>query len=886
MKKILSVIIPIYNVEDYLEETILNVINQSIGFKDNIELVLINDGSSDNSGEICLKYKEKYPDNVVYVEQENGGVSKARNNGIEHATCKYVTFLDSDDLWDENAFEVGVLKLEQDDSLSACLFPMKFFEAKTYRHPLSRGFKEDKVVNLLEDDDVVQMSSCCLILRKDCIKNYRYVDNLKIGEDARFINEILLDSPKVQIIKNIFYNYRSRLSESSAMQSTVVNKGWYFDTTEKLHLYMIDLSLEKFGEVIHYIQEMFVYDLHWRMNAPMADFLTDKEKKEYLTRLRKILSYVDDSVIANSIYLDIYEKLYMLVFKYDKTDIFTIKDDVLYVNDVEIVEVNKLYFKLDSFSIHGDKVEMFGRNNVIPSLIDDLFIKVKNDYIKMDTYELDKKNAKYNLVDDKYGFKKVGVKATIDLTGINEFTFNIKVKNNYHLIAPRFSSSSRLSNSFSSLFLRSKSYFIKYLSLKKIVKLYKKSLNNYIKLELKCRLNLLKKKKWKYVLLRILVNWYELFKKKEVWLVSDRIQVAGDNGEAFFNYLMKINDKKIKYYFVLHKDSKDFGRLKEKYGKHLLKYNSLKHKVLFLTCDKIISAHADAYVTNHFGGNKKFVSDYYRFRYIFLQHGITKDDLSPWLNVNSKHIDMFITAAKPEYKSLISGEYRYNFPNDNVKLTGFARFDKLVKKDKVDNVILISPTWRASMTSNIDRKTGKRLYNAEFKHSDYFKFYNELLNNKDLIKKLKENDYKIRFIPHPNMKEQIKDFDSNDYVDIVTESINYSEEFINNKILVTDFSSVMFDFAYLDKPIVMCQFDKEEFFKGQIYDQGYFDFEKDGFGPVTYNVKDTVKEIINLIDRDGKIEDKYKKRINNFYKYHDQDNSKRIYDEIIKMDRG
>ena len=180
MKTILSVIIPIYNVEDYLEETILNVINQSIGFKDNIELVLINDGSSDNSGEICLKYKEKYPDNVVYVEQENGGVSKARNNGIEHATCKYVTLLDSDDLWDENAFEVGVLKLEQDDSLSACLFPMKFFEAKTYRHPLSRGFKEDKVVNLLEDDDVVQMSSCCLILRKDCIKNYKIAYKVKI----------------------------------------------------------------------------------------------------------------------------------------------------------------------------------------------------------------------------------------------------------------------------------------------------------------------------------------------------------------------------------------------------------------------------------------------------------------------------------------------------------------------------------------------------------------------------------------------------------------------------------------------------------------------------------------------------------------------------------
>ena len=478
MKKILSVIIPIYNVEDYLEETILNVINQSIGFKNNIELVLINDGSSDNSSEICLKYKEKYPDNVIYIEQENGGVSKARNNGLEHATCKYVTFLDSDDLWDKNAFEVGVLKLESNDSLSACLFPMKFFEAKTNNHPLSKGFNEDKVVNLLDDNDIIQMSSCCLIIRRDCIKDIRYLDNLKIGEDARFINEILLDNPNVQIISNIYYYYRSRLSENSAMQSTVVNKGWYFDTTEKLHLYMIDLSLKKFDKVIQYLQDMFIYDLHWRMNAPIVETLTDKEKVKYLDRLRKILSYVDDSVIANSIYLNIFEKLYMLVFKYDSTDIFEIKDEKIFVNDTEIVEVNKLYFRLDSLNIYGDEIEIFGRNILIPSLIDNLFIKVKSDYIKMETYELDKKNKTYNLIDDKYGFKKVGVKVNIDLTGLSEFSFSIKVKDKYYLISPRFSNTARLSNSFSSLFLRSKSYFIKYLSLKRIVKLYKKTFNN------------------------------------------------------------------------------------------------------------------------------------------------------------------------------------------------------------------------------------------------------------------------------------------------------------------------------------------------------------------------------------------------------------------------
>lgn len=98
-----SVIIPIYNVEDYLEETIQSIINQTIGF-DKIQLILVNDGSPDNSEAICLKYKEMYPDNILYLPQENAGVSVARNNGLKHATGKYINFLDSDDTWDKDAF--------------------------------------------------------------------------------------------------------------------------------------------------------------------------------------------------------------------------------------------------------------------------------------------------------------------------------------------------------------------------------------------------------------------------------------------------------------------------------------------------------------------------------------------------------------------------------------------------------------------------------------------------------------------------------------------------------------------------------------------------------------------------------------------------------------
>ena len=79
-----SVIIPIYNVEKYLEEAIKSIINQSIGFEDNIQLILVNDGSTDNSEEICMKYEKEFPDNIIYIKQKNNGVSVARNTGMKY----------------------------------------------------------------------------------------------------------------------------------------------------------------------------------------------------------------------------------------------------------------------------------------------------------------------------------------------------------------------------------------------------------------------------------------------------------------------------------------------------------------------------------------------------------------------------------------------------------------------------------------------------------------------------------------------------------------------------------------------------------------------------------------------------------------------------------
>ena len=93
-----SVVMPIYNTEKYLKKAIDSVIAQTLGFQ-TIQMILVDDGSTDTSAAICQTYVQKYPDNMVYLRQEHRGAAAARNAGIPYIKGKYVNFLDSDDYW-------------------------------------------------------------------------------------------------------------------------------------------------------------------------------------------------------------------------------------------------------------------------------------------------------------------------------------------------------------------------------------------------------------------------------------------------------------------------------------------------------------------------------------------------------------------------------------------------------------------------------------------------------------------------------------------------------------------------------------------------------------------------------------------------------------------
>ena len=365
---------------------------------------------------------------------------------------------------------------------------------------------------------------------------------------------------------------------------------------------------------------------------------------------------------------------------------------------------------------------------------------------------------------------------------------------------------------------------------------------------------------------------------RPIWLVSDRSDFAQDNGIALFEYMMTNGaDKDRDIYFMIGEESPDYERVC-RIGP-VIKIGTTEHKEKVLAATLIISSSGDDWVVNPFGKEKSYYRDIATAKFVFLQHGIIKDDLSGWLNRFKKNPAIFITSARGEYESILNGDYGYD--KSVVKLTGLARYDKL--NDEKKKIISILPTWRKELVPPLIPGTSERPHVDEFVDSEYFRFYNELINDPRLTTVMKEYGYTGYFYMHPNHINQACDFQGNDIFSVSTGKTEYSKVFRESALLVTDYSSVAIDFAYLKKPVVYAQFDKKTFYETHSYVEGYYDYERDGFGPVCYDFDDTVATMIRIIESGCREEEMYEERIGRFFAYTDRGNCQRIYEEIVKL---
>ncbi len=380
---------------------------------------------------------------------------------------------------------------------------------------------------------------------------------------------------------------------------------------------------------------------------------------------------------------------------------------------------------------------------------------------------------------------------------------------------------------------------------------------------------------WYFIEYCLAVLVSPFFKKKEdfrhLWIIAERGTDAGDNGYHLFRYIRTCYpDLNVQY--IISDSSPDKEKVRA-LGK-TIRYRSFRHMLAFVLSEAKISTHIMGYSHDTYFFKILAMHRHIQGKKIFLQHGIIKDDI-PYLYGDANDLDLFVCGAKREYDFIRS---RFRYRDSVVQFLGLCRYDALTlaekkKKDR-SRVILLMPTWRTYL---------ERLSRGAFKKSSFYQSYQSLLLSGGLKGLLKKYGYSLKFFPHHEMIPYMNCFQG-ETEDIIfaSEGENVQKNLIEADILITDYSSVFFDFAYMGKPVFYYQFDCEEYRAGH-YQEGYFSYEKDGFGPVLLTEKELLSKLWSCLEQNGRNEAMYVERIQNFFETRDDRNCERNYKAIKEI---
>lgn len=377
--------------------------------------------------------------------------------------------------------------------------------------------------------------------------------------------------------------------------------------------------------------------------------------------------------------------------------------------------------------------------------------------------------------------------------------------------------------------------------------------------------------------------------KKKIWLVMERATEARDNGFSFFCYMREMHPD-IDTYYVIIKNSPDEKKL-DRFKTNVIHYNTYKHIFYYLAAECSISTHergvTSPYCFHGYTGYSCIESLSWfvpaKQTIVFLQHGI----IQKYLNLidkekQPKHLTphLFITTA-PRERDFI--ETMGHWPKNTVVSTGLSRFDSLFNNmGKCKKQILVMPTWRKWLAANNTTAEATNIEQNKFMLSSYYKTFQHLLNSDGVANLLNIHNYQLIFYLHYELQSYINVFSCNNPKITIAGRNNFDVQslLIESSILITDYSSVAFDFAYMRKPLIYYQFDQKEY-NEKYHQGGYFKYDSDGFGPVVTQEKDLILQIEDIL-KNGDINKTYLKRINDFLPPLDNRNSERIYNAILQ----
>ena len=882
----------VYNVSKYLDEAVNSLVDQTIGFE-NVQLILVDDGSTDNCGQICDQWHDRYPENILALHKPNGGQGSARNMGIEYAEGKVINFMDPDDkLSPETLKAVCDFFDAHGDETDVAAIPMYFFGAKTGPHWQNYKFSQGtRVIDLTLEYKNQQTSASSSFFNAEKLKQYRFDTSLSVNEDFKMVLLMLSEKQTIGAVADGRYWYRRRDDNSSTMQNSFYDIRYYTTWFEGFGRWVVEHFRNLYGKLPLWTQYALLSDFYWRVVTDYDDIINNvlppEQVEEYVRNMQAYVQAFDDKMImaVDSFAVDF--RYWLLRLKHDGGDVRHIQTServVIRYADSDVVSAENLETFINSVKQSDNAITITGlvcflpgeniENTKIYLVSGESWIPCKSSIAKAKTKMRLGRPAIYQaafsgciLLRKKQPFFEISV--------------GVEYPDQIRIIKSKLSAGPTLplcENPIGTAELNDYKY---YLDGQLIRFQTYGTLLLKIKRELGWILTMLRTSNQRALIYRLLSHTVRLFNRKKIWLISDSLDTAGGSGEAFFRYLLAEQKQHVKPYFLLPDDSKDYLRLKKKFGKRLIPPWSKKHKVFSLAAGAVVSSSPRGQANEPFSGINKTNNDLLlTVPFIYLPSQCLLREEAQRLNVWNQDFSGFAAASEQEAMMLQRGQYGYDA--ERIWLTGLPCFDGL--DDGGTKRILFIPEWREYLMKVSSKSLEDRELNEGFEESEYYAFYHHLLTNKQVLQTASEKGYELFVLAPPRMTSYMARLDIDPAFKIVSGEGFDRKDLSGYSLVVTDYSLLSFDFAYLRRPVIYCRFDAEKLKPGEKKtDPSYFDYEEDGFGPVCGVPDEAAERIIECMDRDCALTDFYAERISRYFLFDDQNNCGRIYNRIASL---
>lgn len=860
MSPTFSLVSAVYDVEPYLREFFDSLAGQSIGF-DRIDVVLVDDGSTDGSLAACRAFAAEHR-NVTVLTQPNQGQGAARNAGLEIAAGEWVTFVDPDDVLDADYFAEIAGVMARDDAQGCEFFAghtIMWHEAtgsRTDTHPNAFRFMAgDTVTDLETQPNFIHGQAPLSFFRTARIRQHglAFDDRLRTRfEDGKFVAQYLLtlETPLVGLAANAHYHYRRRADGSSAVQGASTDERTYATVARFGYLALVEQALRTRGLVPRWMQTLIVYDLLWLTKVEAAEQSATRATsgavlKQFLLDVAEVLSHVERETILGFDLMHFAPELrWALAHGFDDSALSAVYADAAddarglvrlryrYRGDrpTELIRIQRTVVSARHSSER--RVRLFGREFFTERI---LWVAA-HDVVRID---LDGRTQPVLSIEQPGSVYKLRGESISHLR-------NLPINR-----TPRMF---RVEAGVGRLVYRSLRRGLR--ALREAAR--KRSLSD-------ARVSLELRAPW---------NRRRFF---DAWALIDREWDANDSAEELYRWL-RTHRPEINAWFIVSKGTPTWSRLKAD-GFRLVAYGSRRYRVLMLMAGELISSHADAPIVNPFG--ERYGRP--RWRFTFLQHGVIKGDLSNWLN--PKPIDTFVASTPDEYRALTgAGPYRYS--TREVRLTGLPRFDALLRRsgevpEREVRHLLIAPTWRKYLSRPLGIRSQRHERVDDFMESEFARSWTALLHDPALLELADARGMRLVFLPHPNLSEYLAEFDLPPEIEVRGYGTSDVQDLVvRSAALVTDYSSIAFNLAFLRRPTVYFQFDEDLYWNAHTERRGYFDYRRHGFGPVVTGPSEVAPGLASVLDGSGTRA--FTERADRAFPVRDGRNSERVHAAVVE----